>query len=135
MHFGYNISVWQLLKVDEIPEILQALTPSCLNLSWKGGLVTAGGLPALAVFYLDKSDSRKLWAIGAGIFFTIYPWTSLVMMSDIQQAKKDDVIEKKGPGWTTKALEAWNRQHMYRSLAGLTAFGIFRDSYTLFTIR
>ncbi|KAL5006800.1 hypothetical protein ScPMuIL_015606 [Solemya velum] len=92
---------------------------------WQGGLVFASSAPALAVYCLDGSDNRKLWAVGAGVFLLAWPWTLIVMISDIKKGLEDDVIDKRGEEWVKNNIAVWNKRHMFRSIVSMTAIGIF----------
>lgn len=60
-------------------------------------MVALGSTAGVAVYYMDSENQhRVLWLIGAGVFFTIWPWTLLVMVPDIKENLKDDVFETKG---------------------------------------
>ena len=49
-----------------------------------------------AVYLLDESDNRNLWMIGSGLMASIFPWTMIVMMPDINRLLKDNVVREQG---------------------------------------
>lgn len=60
-------------------------------------MVTLGSTAGVAVYYMESENQhRALWLIGAGVLFSIWPWTLLVMVPDIKENLKDDVFETKG---------------------------------------
>ena len=92
---------------------------------WQAGLGMATVVSGAAVYLLDESDNRNLWIIGSGVMASIFPWTMIVMMPDIKRLLKDNVVREQGGDWVRTKIEAWNKQHMFRSLVGVSVFGMF----------
>lgn len=56
-----------------------------------------GSLAGVGAYYLDQESAhRNLWLIGSGLFFTVWPYTLIVMMSDIKKNLQSDAISKLG---------------------------------------
>ncbi|XP_052092388.1 uncharacterized protein LOC127728825 [Mytilus californianus] len=56
---------------------------------------------------------------------TIFPWTMLIMMPDANRLLKDTALREQGGNWVRAKLDAYNKQHMYRSVVGLSVFGLW----------
>ncbi|XP_052095023.1 uncharacterized protein LOC127730601 [Mytilus californianus] len=92
---------------------------------WQGGLGMIATVTGGAVWFLDESRNRHLWCIGSSVMATIFPWTVFIMKPDINRLLNDNVLREQGGDWVRTKIDAWNKQHMYRSLVGLSVFGLW----------
>ncbi|XP_063419713.1 uncharacterized protein LOC134704858 [Mytilus trossulus] len=81
----------------------------------------AGG----AVWFLDESSYRNLWCIGSSVMATIFPYNILSMMPDANRLLNNTVIKKLGVSWVRTKLDAYDKQHMYRTFVGLFVLGLW----------
>ncbi|XP_052790528.1 uncharacterized protein LOC128224645 [Mya arenaria] len=94
--------------------------------TFQGAFCAVGSLSGAAVFFLEpEAENRILWLLGSGIFILVFPWTLLVMGSDIKKNLKEDVIETAGETWVISHINKWNKQHMARTFFGMAAFKLF----------
>ena len=67
------------------------------NLYFQGGMCLLGSVAGVGAYYLDQDSAhRNLWLIGSGVFFTIWPYTLVVMLSDIKKNLQNDAISTHG---------------------------------------
>lgn len=93
---------------------------------FQGIMAGLGALAGATVYYLDEeSDNRLLWLVGAGVFISVWPWTLIVMIPDINKNLQDDVLETAGETWVKNHMDRWNKQHAVRTVMSSVAFGIF----------
>ncbi|KAH3720313.1 uncharacterized protein LOC127856159 [Dreissena polymorpha] len=93
---------------------------------FQGAMVLISAGSAAGVGYLEaNADKRCLWFLGAGLFFTVWPYTVAVMFRDIYKNLDPDVFKKEGEEWSRNHIIRWNKQHGYRTAVSMIAFGIF----------
>ncbi|KAJ8313738.1 hypothetical protein KUTeg_008299 [Tegillarca granosa] len=123
------------INIVEIPALFTVKDTVSMRKFWAAMFNKAkkvqGGLGSVAIltgglsYYFDESDDKWLWAVGAGVMSTIWPWTMFVMIPDINRLLKEDVIEERGEKWVRENIGVWNKRHMFRSLVSTVAFGTF----------
>ncbi|XP_052810382.1 uncharacterized protein LOC128238464 isoform X2 [Mya arenaria] len=92
----------------------------------QGTMVLIGAAAATGAWYLEENADRRLpWLLGAGLFITVWPWTLLVMIPDINRNLDENVLKNRGEAWSRDHMIRWNKQHGFRTLVSLGAFGIF----------
>ncbi|XP_061179116.1 uncharacterized protein LOC133187733 [Saccostrea echinata] len=99
----------------------------CYTLSrkYQGKLAILGSTSAAAVWYFSNaSDHRWLWLAGGLTFISVWPWTLLVMIPDINRLLDESVLERKGETWVREKIQVWNKRHAVRSVVSSLAFDL-----------
>ncbi|XP_033745097.1 uncharacterized protein LOC117330746 [Pecten maximus] len=118
-----------------IPALMKIEDTAALRVGWKHHfLLGAKYMPGLALgsaitggvaSYLDNTDTKYYWLTGVGCLAFNFPYTSIVMISDIRKLLKDDVIETRGADWVRANIDTWDKRHFVRSIVSSVGFGIF----------
>ncbi|XP_060079763.1 uncharacterized protein LOC132559166 [Ylistrum balloti] len=118
-----------------MPAMMKIEDTASLRVGWKhhfllgkaymGRCAQLSFLAGCSACYLDNTETKYYWLAGAASMFFIFPYTALVMFSDIQKLLKDDVISTRGVDWVRASINTWDKRHFKRSMAGAIGFGIF----------
>ncbi|XP_048743556.1 uncharacterized protein LOC125656973 [Ostrea edulis] len=105
----------------------------CYSLSrkYQGKLALIGSTSAVAVWYHSESEYRCLWLAAGLVFISVWPYTLVAMIPDINTLHEEDILDKKGESWVREKIKLWNKRHAFRSIVSSLAFDLVAAAFYL----
>jgi len=108
-----------LKTADAMVDHFQATFPRARQ--QQGSLAAIATFSGLTGWYLDQSKEKDFLLAAVISTVLVLPWTKVVIMPINNLLMDGEAPKKKGDRWVMEMMTRWDRVHLVRTLASLTA--------------